>query len=72
MLERVDEACRALSATRSELVRAALRNFLRQTARDEALLTRVRTTTPNKPEEELAAQALASRRARRQRHAVAR
>lgn len=71
MLRRVDDACRALSATRSELVRAALRDFLGQLARDEAVLTKVRLTTPNQSEEDLAAQARASRRARR-RQAVSR
>lgn len=71
MLEQVDEACRALSATRSELVRAALRGFLRQLQRDESLLTRVRATAPNKSEEEIAQEMIASRRARRERKAVA-
>lgn len=72
MLEAVDEAARALSATRSELVRAALRDFLRQIARDEALLTRARTGTPQMTEEELASTTLASRRARRRAQTVAR
>ena len=72
MLEAVDEAARALSATRSELVRAALRDLLRQIARDEALLTRARTRTPQMTEEELASTTLASRRARRRAQTVAR
>ena len=72
MLEAVDEAARALSATRSELVRAALRDFLRQIARDEALLARARTRTPQMTEEELASTTLASRRARRRAQTVAR
>lgn len=65
MLEAVDDAARAMSATRSELVRAALRDFLRQVAKDEALLTRARTRTPQIAEDELARTALAARRARR-------
>lgn len=72
LLQRVDEACRALSATRSEVVRAALRDFLRQLARDEALLASVRTKAPDGSEEELAERASVSRRARRQPEGVPR
>lgn len=70
MLDAVDAAARALSATRSELVRAALRDFLKNMAREEALLTRVRTTAPRMSEEELANHTLAARRARRQQQAL--
>jgi metal-responsive CopG/Arc/MetJ family transcriptional regulator len=72
MLEAVDAAARAMSATRSELVRAALRNFLRQLAKDEALLTMARTGTPQMAEVELARSALSSRRARRRTSTAAR
>jgi Arc/MetJ-type ribon-helix-helix transcriptional regulator len=65
MLAEVDDAAFRLGATRSELFRAALRTYLRQLARDDALLSRVRTVPRGSSEEALAEGARAARRARR-------
>ena len=65
MLADVDSAALRLGATRSELFRAALRGYLGQLARDDALLSRVRTVPRGSSEEALAAGARLARRARR-------
>lgn len=62
----IDTAATNLGATRSELVRAAMRQYLRQLAVDEQLLARVRSV-PRADEDTLGRQALAARRARRAR-----
>lgn len=67
LLEALDATARRLGATRSELIRAAFRSYLRQLEKDEGLLTRTRATPRSEDEEVLAAQALAARRARRSR-----
>jgi metal-responsive CopG/Arc/MetJ family transcriptional regulator len=64
LLADIDEAARRLGATRSELFRAALRQHLRQLAKDEALLSRVRAVPRARAEADLAQRALTRRRAR--------
>jgi hypothetical protein len=65
MLADVDSAALRLGATRSELFRAALRGYLGQLARDDALLSRVRAVPRGSGEEALAEGSRAARRARR-------
>ena len=65
MLAELDGAAERLSATRSELVRAALRDYLRRLRRDDAVLARFRESMAGAgTEEEIAAAALAHRRSR--------
>jgi Arc/MetJ-type ribon-helix-helix transcriptional regulator len=70
MLAELDATAQRLGATRSELIRAALRSYHRQLQKDEALLSRTRGLPRSEGEEALAAQALAARRARRSRTPV--
>jgi hypothetical protein len=67
MLAEIDGAADRLGATRSELFRAAVRGYLRQLEKDEALLARTRAVQRGRDEDALATQALASRRSRRSR-----
>jgi metal-responsive CopG/Arc/MetJ family transcriptional regulator len=67
MLAEMDSVAVRLGATRSELFRAALRGYLRQLEKDEALLARTRAVPRGTNEEALAAQALSARRTRRSR-----
>lgn len=64
MLADIDAAAQRMSATRSELVRAAVRQHLRQLDRDETVLHRARAVPRVATEAELARRALARRRAR--------
>ena len=70
MLEQLDATARSLGATRSELIRAAFRSYLRQLEKDDALLARARSIPRSEDEEALATRALAARRARRSRGAA--
>lgn len=64
LLADLDAAAQRMGATRSELVRAAVRQHLRQLDRDEALLRRARAVPRVASEAELARRARAGRRAR--------
>ena len=67
MLADIDNAAARLDATRSELLRAAVRGYLRNLAAEEALVAGVRSGRQNTPEDVLAAQGLTARRSRRSR-----
>lgn len=67
MLEQLDAMAERLGATRSELIRAAFRCYVHQREKDDALLARVREQFVDETEEDLAARALAARRARNSR-----
>jgi len=70
MLSTVDQAAAQMGATRSELVRAALRDYLRRWHRDQALLSRLPVTPAGETEEELAALAVKSQRSQRRPRSV--
>ena len=66
LLAAVDDAAHQVSATRSELVRAALRDYLRRLRREEAALSKARAAVGDEPDEESLAQTVvAGRRLRR-------
>ena len=62
MLDDLDRAAETMSATRSELVRAALRDYLRKLRRQDEVLMRNRIAEGAAAEEALGARVRAGRR----------